>query len=44
MRGRQRVAAQKGESNISIFSQYLSTIVVGIPSMSLMDAMELTMY
>lgn len=44
MRGRQRVAAQKGESNISIFSQYLSTVVVGIPSMSLMDAMELTMY
>ena len=44
MRGRQRVAAQKGESNVSIFSQYLSTIVVGVPSMSLSDAMELTMY
>ena len=44
MRGRQRVAAQKGESNISIFSQYLSTITVGIASMSLQDAMELTIY
>lgn len=44
MRGRQRVAAQKGETNVSIFSQYLSTITVGIPSMSLQDAMNLTMY
>ena len=44
MRGRQRVAAQKGETNVSIFSQYLSTIIVGIPSMSLQDAMNLTMY
>ena len=44
MRGRQRVAAQKGETNVSIFSQYLSTITVGIPSMSLQDAMDLTMY
>lgn len=44
MRGRQRVAAQKGESNSSIFSQYLSTITVGIPSMSLQNTMDLTMY
>ena len=44
MRGRQRVAAQKGETNVSIFSQYLSTITVGIPSMSLQNAMDLTMY
>jgi hypothetical protein len=35
MRGRQRVAAQKGQTNISIFSQYLSTITVGLGSMSL---------
>ena len=44
MRGRQRVAAQKGESNTSIFTQYISTLTVGLNSMSLQDVMELTMY
>ena len=44
MRGRQRVAAQKGETNTSLFSQYLSTVTVGINSMSLQDAMDLTMF
>lgn len=44
MRGRARVAAQNGQANASIFSQYLSVITVGIGSMSLLDAMELTMY
>lgn len=44
MRGRQRVAAQKGDSNSSIFSQYLSTLTVGISSMSLQSAMDLTIY
>jgi len=44
MRGRARVAAQNGQANASIFSQYLSVITVGIDSMSLLDAMELTMY
>lgn len=44
MRGRQRVAAQKGEANVSIFSQYLSIVTVGVGSMSLNDAMNLTMY
>lgn len=44
MRGRQRVAAQKGESNASIFSQYLSILTVGLNSMSLQDSLELTMY
>ena len=44
MRGRQRVAAQKGENNISIFSQYLSILTVGLGSMSLQDAMDLTMF
>ena len=44
MRGRQRVAAQKGESNTSIFTQYISTLTVGLNSMSLQDIMELTMY
>ena len=29
MRGRQRVAAQSGENNHSIFSQYLSVLVIG---------------
>ena len=44
MRGRQRVAAQKGQSNTSIFSQYLSTLTVGLNSMSLQNAMDLTMF
>ena len=44
MRGRQRVAAQKGETNSSLFSQYLSTLTIGLHSMSLQDAMDLTMY
>lgn len=44
MRGRQKVAAQKGENNISIFSQYLSILTVGLHSMSLQDAMDLTMF
>ena len=44
MRGRQRVAAQKGTSNISLFSQYLSTLCIGVPSMSLSQAMNLTIY
>ena len=44
MRGRQRVAAQKGEGNASIFTQYLSIITIGVGSMSLKDTIELTMY
>ena len=44
MRGRQRVAAQKGQSNTSIFSQYLSILTVGLNSMSLQDTMDLTMF
>ena len=44
MKGRQRVAELKGESDISIFSQYLSTLTVGLNSMSLEDCMNLTMY
>lgn len=44
MRGRQRVAAQKGQTNISIFSQYLSILTVGLNSMSLQDAMDLTIF
>ena len=44
MRGRQRVAAQKGQSNTSIFSQYLSILTVGLGSMSLQDMMNLTIF
>ncbi len=44
MRGRQRVAAQKGTSNTSIFSQYLSILTVGLGSMSFQSCMDLTMY
>lgn len=44
MRGRQIVAEQKGETNTGIFSQYLSTLTVGLHSMSLQDLMDLTMF
>ena len=44
MRGRQRVAAEKGTNNTSIFSQYLSMLTVGLGSMSLQDTMNLTMF
>ena len=44
MRGRQRVAAQKGENNTSIFSQYLSILTIGVGSMSLEEMTNLTMY
>lgn len=44
MRGRQRVAEQKGETNASIFSQYLSILTIGLQSMSLQDLMNLTIF
>lgn len=44
MRGRARVAAQNGQADASIFSQYLSVITVGVNSMSLSEAKKLTMY
>ena len=44
MKGRQKVSELKGESNISIFSQYLSILTVGLNSMSLKDCMDLTLY
>ena len=43
MRGRQRVAAQKGGANTSVFSQYLSILTVGLHSMSLHDLLNCTM-
>lgn len=44
MRGRQIVAEQKGETNSSAFSRYLSILTIGLNSMSLSEAMNLTMY
>ena len=44
MRGRQRVAAQKGEGDGSIFVQYVSTLTIGLNSMSFEDCLNLTMY
>ena len=43
MKARQRVAAQKGEQG-SIFTQYISVLTIGIPSMSLEDCLNLTMF
>ena len=44
MRGRQRVAAQKGGSTQSAFSRYLSILAIGLSSMSLHELVNLTMY
>ena len=44
MRGRQRVAAQNHEGEGSIFVQYVSTLTVGLNSMSFNDCLNLTMY
>lgn len=44
MRGRQRVAAQRGDNEGSIFVQYVSTLTVGLNSMSFDDCLNLTMY
>jgi hypothetical protein len=44
MRGRQRVAEQRGDKDSSVLSQYLSTLTVGLQSMSLQDLMDLTMF
>lgn len=47
MRARERVAKQKQQSEGSggsIFSQYISTLVIGTNTISLKDALDLTMY
>lgn len=44
MRGRRRIAAEKGEDNSSVLSQYVSVLTVGLNSMSLKDVMDLTLY
>lgn len=43
MRGRARIAAEKGETNASVFSQYLSILTIGT-SMQLQNLMDLTMF
>lgn len=43
MRGRQRIAEQNGEADADIFSQYLSTLAVGL-QMSLNQLMDCTVY
>ena len=44
MRGRQRVAAQKGEADVSIFTQYLSILTIGLNSMPLSETQKLTIF
>ena len=44
MRGRERIAAERGDTNSSVFSQYLSILTVGLQSMSIQDLMDLTMF
>ena len=44
MRGRQRVAEQKGETNSSVFGRYLSILTIGLNAMSLSETMNLTIY
>lgn len=44
MRGRQRVAAQNGTANSSIFAQYLSVLAVGLESMGIAELINLTMF
>ena len=44
MRGRERVAAQKGTANVSVFSQYISILTVGLQSMTMQSLIDLTIY
>ena len=44
MRGRQRVAAEKGQTNVSVFTQYLSILTIGIGSMPLKSLSDLTIF
>ena len=43
MQGRARIAAEKGETNASVFSQYLSILTIAT-SMQLQNLMDLTMF
>lgn len=42
--GRRRVAEIKGLDNVSVFSQYISILTIGVSSMSLNDIINLTIY
>ena len=44
MRGRDRIAAERGGSNSSVFSQYISILTIGLSSMSMQDLTKLTMF
>ena len=44
MRGRQRIAAEKGEDKGSALVQYTSALTIGLNSMSLKDIIDLTIY
>lgn len=44
MRGRDRIAAERGGSNSSVFSQYISILTVGLSSMSMQELTKLTMF
>ena len=44
MRARQRLAEERGAENVSVFSQYVSALTVGLQSMSLQSLLDLTMY
>ncbi len=44
MRGRQRVAQQKGESKGSALSRYISILTIGLNAMTLSEAINLTIY
>lgn len=44
MRGRQRVAEQKGETKSSAFGRYLSILTIGLNAMPLSQVINLTMY
>ena len=43
MRGRERIAAEKGDQNVSVFSQYVSSLAVGL-GMPIKDFTSLTMF
>jgi hypothetical protein len=46
MKGRARIAAEKGDVNASVFSQYLSILTIGlhIPMQNLMDLTMFQLY
>lgn len=44
MRGRQKVAQQKGQDNASVLGQYISILAIGTNTISPSEAKQLTMY